>query len=95
MGAVGSKLVTHSHCLFQDGWSQVAPIQVWGICPSHIKSYLPIIINNNFIMLRAPSRGDNLSFLGVIGSVEKFPLVDLQLYFLIYKPEFTWNYDGI
>ena len=46
-------------------------------------------------MLRAPSRGDNLSFLGVIGSVEKFPLVDLQLYFLIYKPEFTWNYDGI
>ena len=46
-------------------------------------------------LLRAPSRGDNLSFLGVIGSVEKFPLVDLQLYFLIYKPEFTWNYDGI
>ena len=41
------------------------------------------------------SRGDYLSFLGVIGSVEKFPLVDLQLYFLIYKPEFTWNYDGI
>ena len=30
-----------------------------------------------------------MSFLGVIGSVEKFPLVDLQLYFLIYKPEFT------
>ena len=24
-------------------------------------------------MLRAPSRGDNLSFLGVIGSVEKSP----------------------
>ena len=40
-------------------------------------------------------RGENLSFLGVIGCVEKFPLVDLQLYFLIYKPEFTWNYDGI
>ena len=40
-------------------------------------------------------RGDYLSFLGVIGSVEKFPLVDLQLYFLIFKPEFTWNYDGI
>ena len=36
-----------------------------------------------------------MSFLGVIGSVEKFPLVDLQLYFLIFKPEFTWNYDGI
>ena len=46
MGAVGSKLVTHSHCLFQDGWSQVAPIQVWGICPSDVKSYLLIIINN-------------------------------------------------
>ena len=27
-----------------------------------------------------------MSFLGVIGSVEKFPLVDLQLYFLIFKP---------
>ena len=40
-------------------------------------------------------RGDYLSFLGVIGSVEKFPLVDLQFYFLIFKPEFTWNYDGI
>ena len=42
MGAVGSKLVTHSHCLFQDGWSQVAPIQVWGIFPSHVKSYVLI-----------------------------------------------------
>ena len=46
-------------------------------------------------VFRAPSRGENLSFLGVIGSVEKFPLVDLQFYFLIFKPEFTWNYDGI
>ena len=35
-------------------------------------------------------RGDYLSFLGVIGSVEKFPLVEFQLYFLIFKPEFTW-----
>ena len=28
-------------------------------------------------------------FLGMIGSVEKIPLVELQLYFLIFKPEFT------
>ena len=34
-------------------------------------------------------RGNYLSFLGMIGSVEKFPLVELQLYFLIFKPEFT------
>ena len=27
--------------------------------------------------------------------LRKVPLVDFQLYFLIYKPEFTWNYDGI
>ena len=58
---------------------------------SFVNYFLRIFVT----LLRAPSRGDNLSFLGVIGSVEKFPLVDLQLYFLIYKPEFTWNYDGI
>ena len=34
-------------------------------------------------------RGNYLSFLGMIGSVEKVPLVELQLYFLIFKPEFT------
>ena len=50
----------------------------------------PLAPRHNTLLLRAPSRGDNLSFLGVIGSVEKFPLVDLQLYFLIFKPEFTW-----
>ena len=27
--------------------------------------------------------------------LRKVPLVQFQLYFLIYKPEFTWNYDGI
>ena len=27
--------------------------------------------------------------------LRKVPLVEFQLYFLIYKPEFTWNYDGI
>ena len=36
------------------------------------------------------ARGNYLSFLGMIGSVEKVPLVELQLYFLIFKPEFTW-----
>ena len=41
------------------------------------------------------ARGNYLSFSGMIGSVEKVPLVEFQLYFLIFKPEFTWNYDGI
>ena len=36
------------------------------------------------------ARGNYLSFLGMIGSVEKVPLVELQFYFLIFKPEFTW-----
>ena len=31
-----------------------------------------------------------MSFSGMIGSVEKVPLVEFQLYFLIFKPEFTW-----
>ena len=41
------------------------------------------------------ARGNYLSFSEMIGSVEKVPLVEFQFYFLIFKPEFTWNYDGI
>ena len=59
-------------------------------------------ISPNLTLLRVPNRGEDLSYLGEIGCVEKFPLVDFQALFSHLKTwiymELWWNldiYDGI